>query len=154
MHDINIKVPIPCKEKWGCMTNVEVGKFCNVCNKVVVDFTSMTNEEVKDYFLKFRQQRVCGYFKPNQIRQRYNKFQQVLINLYNYIERVIELKLIRLTCLLFISFALALSGCGSGAMGTVVTNDTVPANIVDSLKLDTTNQNLNKDTIKNERKKP
>ncbi|HRH49296.1 MAG TPA: hypothetical protein PLP23_11145 [Panacibacter sp.] len=153
MNNIRIKVPLPCKENWNCMTSTDSGRFCAVCSKVVVDFTSMTTEEVKDYFLKLRPQHICGHFKPAQIQKNYNKFQQAFIDSYNYVERTAKFRIVRLTFLFFLSLALTLLGCHN-PVGTVLTNDTtLNPTLSDTLIQDTTHLDLINDTINVENKK-
>jgi hypothetical protein len=47
---IKIKVADPCHENWDKMLAEEKGKFCLSCQKTVVDFSRMTNEEIIQYF--------------------------------------------------------------------------------------------------------
>ena len=49
------------------MTPTEQGRHCAVCEKVVVDFTTMTEAELKAYFSK-RPAMGCGSFRPDQLR--------------------------------------------------------------------------------------
>lgn len=47
---IQLSIPIPCNEDWNKMTTEEQGRHCAVCNKTVIDFTSMSDEEIIQYF--------------------------------------------------------------------------------------------------------
>ena len=50
------------------MTPDEKGRHCSSCAKSVVDFTGMSDEEVKYFFLnKKEDERVCGRFKQTQL---------------------------------------------------------------------------------------
>ncbi len=62
-----VYVPDPCHEDWNKMTPKEQGRFCDSCSKVVVDFTKMSNDEVKDYLHEHSSQKVCGHFKKTQL---------------------------------------------------------------------------------------
>lgn len=62
-----VYVPEPCHEDWNKMTPKEQGRFCDSCSKVVVDFTKMSNQEVRDYLQENSNQRVCGHFKKSQL---------------------------------------------------------------------------------------
>lgn len=62
-----ISIPKPCHENWNEMTPNEKGRFCNVCSKSVVDFTSMKEHEVQDFFIENQNKKVCGRFRNEQI---------------------------------------------------------------------------------------
>jgi hypothetical protein len=67
---MTISIPKPCHEDWNDMTANEQGRHCNVCCKTVVDFTSMTDEEVKYFFVsKKKEENVCGRFKNEQLQR-------------------------------------------------------------------------------------
>ena len=63
----NISIPQPCLQDWEKMTPCTDGRFCNVCNKTVVDFTVMTDDQVKNYFLAAGAMKPCGRFNNNQL---------------------------------------------------------------------------------------
>ena len=63
-----LNIPEPCHENWQNMTPQEQGRFCGSCQKVVVDFSVMTDKEVLDYFSKASQQ-VCGRFSNDQLNK-------------------------------------------------------------------------------------
>jgi hypothetical protein len=64
-----ISIPKPCNEDWNKITPNEKGGFCQVCSKTVVDFTQMTDDEVKNYFLKNSTTKTCGHFKKSQLKE-------------------------------------------------------------------------------------
>ena len=67
---ITISIPKPCHEDWNEMTANEQGRNCNVCCKTVFDFTSMSDEEVKYFFVnKKKEESVCGRFKNEQLQR-------------------------------------------------------------------------------------
>ncbi|WP_427872009.1 hypothetical protein [Flavobacterium sp. MMS24-S5] len=49
------------------MTPDETGRFCRVCNKSVIDFTSKLPEEIQHFFLQNQDQKICGRFKNSQL---------------------------------------------------------------------------------------
>ena len=51
------------------MTPDKTGRHCNSCAKSVVDFTGMSDEEVKHFFLKNEDEKVCGRFKQTQLHR-------------------------------------------------------------------------------------
>lgn len=67
---INIKVPKPCHENWHNMTPKEQGRFCGSCQKVVVDFTVMSDKEMLDHISKAAGQSVCGRFANDQLNRK------------------------------------------------------------------------------------
>ncbi len=58
MKDYIIKIAKPCAEDWYKMTQAEKGRFCAVCEKEVVDFSSSTREEVIQHLNQSKN--VCG----------------------------------------------------------------------------------------------
>jgi hypothetical protein len=65
INGIKITIPEPCSQNWQNLTIVEKGRFCASCEKVVIDFRKMSNNELLDYF-KNHQGNVCGNFNPIQ----------------------------------------------------------------------------------------
>ena len=63
-----ISIPTPCFEDWDNMTPQEKGRHCMKCNKVVLDFTSMSDDELLNY-IKNSKEGVCGRVKDTQIHQ-------------------------------------------------------------------------------------
>ena len=67
---LKITIPTPCHEDWNKMTPDETGRHCSSCAKSVVDFTGMSDDEVKHFFLnKKEDERVCGRFKQTQLHR-------------------------------------------------------------------------------------
>jgi hypothetical protein len=71
MKKINLSIPKPCHEDWDQMTQVEKGKFCDSCQKVVVDFTKMRDRELAVFFKKSSGS-VCGRFQQEQLNHDIN----------------------------------------------------------------------------------
>jgi hypothetical protein len=55
----------PCEFAWEKMTINGKGRHCSQCDKTVVDFTVMTDEEVVNYL--FTHKNVCGHFNKSQL---------------------------------------------------------------------------------------
>ena len=65
---LQLSVPQPCHEDWHAMTPQQQGRFCNSCQKTVVDFTSMSDRQVLDYFAHTAGN-VCGRFCSDQLNR-------------------------------------------------------------------------------------
>jgi hypothetical protein len=53
-----ITIPEPCSEDWNLMTPQEKGRHCVVCDKVVVDFSKATKQEIINHITK--EGKICG----------------------------------------------------------------------------------------------
>lgn len=62
-----ISIPKPCHENWNEMSPREQGAFCNVCSKTVIDFTALSDEQVRNYFLENRGNKTCGRLRKDQL---------------------------------------------------------------------------------------
>lgn len=65
---LKLTVPKPCHQDWDAMTPNEQGRHCTICAKTVVDFTVMTDDELKNYLLHTQEQKTCGRFKQSQLQ--------------------------------------------------------------------------------------
>jgi hypothetical protein len=64
---IQLTVPKPCDENWDNMNPVEKGRFCNSCEKQVVDFSEMSDRQIAEFFKKPTTGSVCGRFMTDQL---------------------------------------------------------------------------------------
>lgn len=69
---IQLNIPKPCHENWDQMTPVDKGRFCGSCQKQVVDFTTMSDEQLALFFKKqvlssSKDGSVCGRFMQDQL---------------------------------------------------------------------------------------
>ncbi|WP_082893406.1 carboxypeptidase-like regulatory domain-containing protein [Rufibacter ruber] len=65
---LTLTVPQPCQQSWADMTPHSQGRYCPSCQKTVVDFTSMTDADVVEWFAKQKGE-TCGRFKENQLNR-------------------------------------------------------------------------------------
>ena len=65
-RSINVQIPKPYHEKWDDMTPQDKGRHCASCEKVVTDFTQMSDREVID-FLRKDKGSGCGRLNPRQL---------------------------------------------------------------------------------------
>jgi hypothetical protein len=66
--EIKITIPEPCHEDWTKMNTTEKGKFCSVCTKEVIDFTSNSDEEIVKHFTNHGN--TCGRFHETQLNRK------------------------------------------------------------------------------------
>src|SRR5688572_26999961 len=69
MKKIQVQIAEPCHEDWDKMTPDEKGRFCGSCQKTVVDFTGMSDEQVFSFFRKPSTGQVCGRFHTDQLNR-------------------------------------------------------------------------------------
>lgn len=67
MESLKLTIDTPCHENWQAMHPNEQGRFCNACAKTVVDFTSMSDDELLKWFQKPSDQKVCGRMFTGQL---------------------------------------------------------------------------------------
>src|SRR5207253_2389751 len=63
---LQIQIPKTCEENWDAMQQKQHGKFCNSCQKTVIDFTQISDEQLVQFFKK-RKNNVCGKFTSDQL---------------------------------------------------------------------------------------
>lgn len=59
-QNIQLSIPQPCHENWDKMSREQQGRFCNACATTVVDFTSMTDEALLNFFKNKQSGDYCG----------------------------------------------------------------------------------------------
>lgn len=67
MSKYKISIHQPCTEDWDTMTLKEQGKHCALCNKVVIDFSKMKNDEIISVLRQNKGKKICGNFYNSQI---------------------------------------------------------------------------------------
>ena len=68
LKSLRLNIPEPCQENWQNMTPQEQGRFCGSCQKIVVDFSRMTDNELLNYFSK-ASEHTCGRFSNDQLNR-------------------------------------------------------------------------------------
>lgn len=63
---LRITIPQPCHEDWNAMTPAQQGRHCASCNKLVMDFTAMSDAQIIAYFQSAKGN-TCGRFYNNQL---------------------------------------------------------------------------------------
>ena len=143
-----ITIPKPCNENWNSMSPDKNGRFCNSCNKKVIDFTKMKNPEIQKYFTENSgQERICGHFKLSQIESEESIKYEKLRNRFSRI----RIKPIQKIALFSLGLAFTLTSCmGKAAVDgepAVISNDTIKESEINNRIENTEKQN---DSIKNE----
>jgi RNase P/RNase MRP subunit p29 len=64
----SIYIPKPCHEDWNKMTPTQQGKLCSACNKQVVDFSLMSDNQILN-FLSDQSGKLCGRFDTEQLQR-------------------------------------------------------------------------------------
>ena len=67
-NELQISIPTPCHENWDAMTPTEIGKFCSSCQKEVIDFSVMSDQEIRKILTKSKET-PCGNFKNTQLNR-------------------------------------------------------------------------------------
>ena len=64
----SLQIAEPCHESWNQMTPEAQGRFCGSCSKIVLDFTTMTDQQIIDHLSKTSGS-ACGRFTTNQLNR-------------------------------------------------------------------------------------
>lgn len=67
MKRFSIQIKNPCEENRDNMLPTELGKFCLACQKEVIDFTKMNDDEIISFFKNNKNK--CGTFKTSQLNR-------------------------------------------------------------------------------------
>lgn len=65
---IRLSIPQSCHESWSDMTPADKGRFCLSCQKIVTDFTQLSDKEIIE-LLQSNQATSCGRFLPHQLNR-------------------------------------------------------------------------------------
>ena len=68
---IQLNIPEPCHKKLNEMIPAKGGNFCDSCEKVIIDFTNMTDNEIANTFIK-NKGKICGQFRKDQLDRKIN----------------------------------------------------------------------------------
>ncbi len=64
-----IKIPEPCHEDFSKMTPKDNGSYCGSCEKTVVDFSKMNDEQIALYVAAHPNEKMCGRFTSSQLNR-------------------------------------------------------------------------------------
>ena len=108
MND-RLKIETPCHEDWTKMSPNKEGRHCGLCDKTVVDFTVMSQEEITNYLTHNSKAQICGRILVT--RKKEPKIQIKLNQLHKNIEDKIRFKPLRMSLLGSLSLIMLISGC-------------------------------------------
>jgi hypothetical protein len=105
-----------CPEKLGTMTPADGGRYCGKCEKVVNDFSGMTNEAILELLsassATSSSENACGTFRAHQLDRPFNDVRDKLVSIYQRISGCTGKKnLVRIVQLGLVTALLFLSGC-------------------------------------------
>ncbi|WP_186774292.1 carboxypeptidase-like regulatory domain-containing protein [Chitinophaga pinensis] len=67
-NPFTLHIPQPCAENWNQMTPNEKGRFCQHCQKTVIDFSNMSDHEVANIVNRSKEQ-ICGRLHVSQLNR-------------------------------------------------------------------------------------
>jgi len=138
MKKMRISIENPCHEDWQKMTPESQGRFCQACEKTVVDFSKMSDAEILYYFSQPRNEKVCGRFRSEQLSPSTENVAQPLLGSTNspgvadYSVRPSK-QLLHFAYLLVLVLGVGLTACGD-SNSNVTGNIQVDTSFRDSLK--------------------
>lgn len=100
-----VHIPEPCHERWDLMQPYGKGRHCASCNKVVVDFTKMKEDEIGSYLMNHPG--TCGNVKTIELEKPFGDWRDRLVAGYQYARNSRhhskKIALLFFSCLLFLS---------------------------------------------------
>jgi hypothetical protein len=78
----NISIPEPCQQQWQNMTETNGGRHCSACNKTVIDFTTMSNQQIIE--ILSASNNTCGRLEEWQVRSVNLKLREQYQPLFNW----------------------------------------------------------------------
>ena len=84
---MKFEIKKPCKENFDEMTPCNGGRFCDICEKEVIDFRNQKDNEIKDFFSNYKKEKICVIVNKNQvapvtIKQQLYKYHKKVNNCY------------------------------------------------------------------------
>lgn len=67
MSSYRLSVPKPCTQNWNDMVTRENGKYCISCQKTIIDFSQLSDEDVILHFSRDTINSTCGRFRKSQL---------------------------------------------------------------------------------------
>jgi len=64
-----ITIDNPCQEDWDLMVPNSVGRHCSSCNKTVIDFSILSDDDIIKIISEERGKAICGQFHSHQLNR-------------------------------------------------------------------------------------
>lgn len=93
-----VEISSPCNKSFSKMPKSGNGRYCFACEKIVVDFTSMTNTELLNYFKNYTNEEICGRVKSSHVGKQ-NRFENFLFKGKQFVINKINIKPLRIALL-------------------------------------------------------
>lgn len=114
-----MKLVSPCHEKYAAMPKQGEGRYCRSCEKVVIDFSGMSPEQIKMYFENNRGREICGFSRKGQTGEG-NIFENRLFLFREFVRVKVKLSPLRTAVLGLISGLIVFtSSCIGKRSGTI-----------------------------------
>lgn len=84
MTTINPRLTFNCPENWDKMKIGLVSRYCENCKRDVQDFTTLTREEILQFLLTNRNNKVCGRIFKSQLDYHH---EEILVTIESYIKK-------------------------------------------------------------------
>lgn len=68
-NQVKIVIKNPCSQDWNSMSEDSTGKFCQSCQKNVIDFTSKSDSDIKEFLKDKQGEKLCGRFYVHQVER-------------------------------------------------------------------------------------
>lgn len=94
---LNLTISNPCPRKFNYFKKTSKGGFCNSCQKEVIDFRQMSDQELRAYFENSKKN-ICGNFKVSQVNFYPKNHEIRKAKAFNFI-RIVALAVFSLTSL-------------------------------------------------------
>ncbi len=69
MRRFSIQIPQPCPQSWNDMQPNETGRFCASCQKTVVDYTALSDQELIQQLAQPTAETRCGRLRDDQLNR-------------------------------------------------------------------------------------
>lgn len=133
-----VEISSPCNRRFSKMPKTGNGRYCDACEKIVVDFTSMTNTELQNYLKNYTNEEICGRVKSTHLGTQ-NRFENFLFKSNQFVTNKINIKPLRIALLGLLSGLLTFT---TSCMGKVMPVEKVTKSNNDTTSV--TNQNTKK----------